>query len=121
MRKKNGRPDRKALRARLLAERERILGMLPVPGEPPTERYTADEWAPLVHEEFVSSRVDSIEVEELRMVEEALGRIEGGSYGVCAGCGGVIPKARLDALPWAEMCVVCQTAEMEQQTPMLAA
>lgn len=45
---------------------------------------------------------------ELRAVEAALGRIEDGSYGRCADCGGEIPFERLDAYPTAERCTACQ-------------
>jgi RNA polymerase-binding transcription factor DksA len=42
----------------------------------------------------------------------ALERIALGTYGTCAHCGGAIPLARLDAVPYAEFCVKC-AAEME--------
>jgi RNA polymerase-binding protein DksA len=43
----------------------------------------------------------------LAQVEEALGRIDAGSYGTCEGCGSAIPVARLDALPHTKLCVDC--------------
>jgi DnaK suppressor protein len=43
--------------------------------------------------------------EQLAQIEAALGRIADGSYGVCAVCGQEIPKSRLDAVPWATLCV----------------
>ena len=33
-----------------------------------------------------------------------------GSYGVCEGCSGAIPIARLNALPYATLCIECQRA-----------
>ncbi len=109
MRKNEGRGKAKMAAAarELAAERERIVKMLPVPGEPATERYTADEWAPLVHDEFVLSALDRIEVERLRQVEEAIARVRDGTYGRCTECGEAIPERRLAALPWAERCVGC--------------
>ncbi len=47
----------------------------------------------------------------LREVEEALRRIEEGTYGACAECGGPIGKARLRALPQATLCWVCKRLE----------
>ena len=44
---------------------------------------------------------------ELRQVEDALRRWDAGTYGVCANCGRVIPEARLEARPFAELCVPC--------------
>jgi RNA polymerase-binding transcription factor DksA len=48
---------------------------------------------------------------ELRLhdIESALSRLEKGSYGVCATCSSEIPKRRLDALPFATLCVECQS------------
>jgi DnaK suppressor protein len=48
-------------------------------------------------------------------VQSALARIEDGSYGLCERCEEPIPAKRLDALPWARMCVHCQSA-MEAET-----
>lgn len=41
-------------------------------------------------------------------VEEALGRIDAGTYGRCVDCGGEIPPKRLAALPASARCVECQ-------------
>jgi len=41
----------------------------------------------------------------LREIDEALDRIEEGTYGTCEGSGKPIPKARLEAIPWAKYCV----------------
>ena len=40
-------------------------------------------------------------------IEDALGRIQDGTYGVCEGNDESIPKARLEAIPWARFCVKC--------------
>jgi DnaK suppressor protein len=40
-------------------------------------------------------------------IESALTRMKTGEYGVCANCGVAIPRARLEALPWARVCVNC--------------
>lgn len=44
-------------------------------------------------------------------VEEALARIESGTYGTCESCGKDIPAARLKALPYATLCVDCKRAD----------
>lgn len=41
----------------------------------------------------------------LHEIDEALQRIEEGVYGICEGTGNPIPKARLEAQPWARYCV----------------
>lgn len=43
-----------------------------------------------------------------RDVRAALGRIEDGTFGVCAGCYGNIDPKRLAAVPSASSCIVCQ-------------
>ncbi len=44
----------------------------------------------------------------LFMIDEALSRIEDGSYGMCLGCGKPIAKKRLKAIPQAITCIECQ-------------
>lgn len=41
-------------------------------------------------------------------IQEALGRVEAGTFGLCESCDEPIPKARLNAVPHARFCVVCQ-------------
>jgi RNA polymerase-binding transcription factor len=45
----------------------------------------------------------------LREIDSALARLHAGLYGLCAACGGPIPLARLRALPFATLCVPCQS------------
>ena len=46
----------------------------------------------------------------VRNLQRALERIRQGSFGECAECGGEIEAKRLEALPWAQLCVACQQA-----------
>jgi RNA polymerase-binding transcription factor DksA len=41
--------------------------------------------------------------DSVRQIDEALQRIEDGAYGICVFSGDPIPKARLEAIPWAAM------------------
>ena len=43
----------------------------------------------------------------LMEIDDALGRIENGTYGICEINGEPIPKARLEAIPWARYCITC--------------
>ena len=45
--------------------------------------------------------------DELEQVDAALGRMDAGTYGICANCGRSIPIARLRVRPFAELCVPC--------------
>ena len=44
----------------------------------------------------------------LAEIDAALKRIETGTYGICSNCGRQIPEERLEALPWATLCIDCQ-------------
>jgi len=55
-------------------------------------------------QEFALGLLDS-ERKLLREIDAALERIENGTYGICEGTGKKIPKARLEAQPWARYCV----------------
>lgn len=59
----------------------------------------------------ISSQLAEVESRELASIEKALERIREGSYGLCESCGGKIPVARLNALPYATLCIECQRLE----------
>jgi DnaK suppressor protein len=56
----------------------------------------------------ISSQLAEVESRELTHIETALERMRKGNYGACEGCGSAIPLARLQALPYATMCIQCQ-------------
>ncbi len=62
----------------------------------------------------ISSQLAEVESRELNRIEYALERMREGHFGVCEGCGTQIPMARLNALPYATLCIKCQR-EAEQQ------
>lgn len=47
----------------------------------------------------------------LEAVEVALQRMDDGSYGTCENCGALIERARLEALPYATLCMDCKRLE----------
>lgn len=47
---------------------------------------------------------------KLRDVERALAKLDEGSYGVCDWCGGPVSTERLEAIPWAVLCIGCAAA-----------
>ena len=51
--------------------------------------------------------------ETLGQIDEAIRRLEAGTYGTCANCGTEIAEARLKALPFALLCRDCQEHEEE--------
>jgi RNA polymerase-binding transcription factor len=46
--------------------------------------------------------------ENLKDVEHALSRGEAGTYGTCERCGNPIASERLEAIPWARLCIDCK-------------
>ncbi len=54
----------------------------------------------------------------LRDIDDALRRIEDGSFGTCEGCEKAIDMPRLEAIPHAKLCISCQElAEKEKNHP----
>ena len=44
-------------------------------------------------------------------IEQALAKLAEGTYGRCERCGGPIGEERLEALPWATLCIACKRRE----------
>ena len=53
----------------------------------------------------------SQELKRLKLIDSALTRIEQGKYGLCMKCSKRIPKDRLEAIPYALMCIECKSAD----------
>jgi DnaK suppressor protein len=51
----------------------------------------------------------------LEMVEEALQRVQSGTYGICSGCDKPIDGNRLRAIPYARLCIKCKEREERQR------
>jgi DnaK suppressor protein len=49
-------------------------------------------------------------------IDRALGKIDIGTYGVCEQCGRDIPPARLQALPYAALCVACKSGGLSRRS-----
>ena len=67
-----------------------------------------DDWAAADAMAAQDIALVSRDLTELANVEQALARLDEGSYGECADCGHPIPYARLVAYPAAKRCVACQ-------------
>ncbi len=71
-------------------------------------RVAEEDQAQITHDEFISLHLNALDFVQLRLVEEALDRLDSGHYGICLQCDEPIPQKRLMALPWARYCVPCQ-------------
>jgi DnaK suppressor protein len=67
-----------------------------------------EDMAPLLHDQFVAVHVNQLDSFQLKLIEDALARIDSDGWGVCGDCGGAIAPRRLEAIPWAVRCISCQ-------------
>jgi DnaK suppressor protein len=73
-------------------------------------RMADDEQAQISQDEFVSVCLNSLDYEQLQLVNEALDRLDSGHYSICLACDEPISAKRLAAVSWARYCVTCQDA-----------
>jgi DnaK suppressor protein len=102
--------DAQAARTRLRAERERLLTELDetviAPG--PMTYGSQASAASQVFEQQRDLALRERAENQLALVDAAMRRIEGGTFGTCQQCGQPIAPERLEALPWAALCIDCQ-------------
>lgn len=104
--------DLKEMRSRLRERKEVLVEQLDIENEKvmPTGagRDKADlayDYAYRVRREARLNRLEN----QIAEVNKALKRIKDGSYGICTNCGKAINPERLEALPYAELCINCQS------------
>ncbi len=74
----------------------------------------ADDFADRANNSYNRELMFSLSANERQMlirIEEAMTRLEDGSYGRCDHCSEPIGLPRLKALPWARYCIGCQERE----------
>ena len=108
--------DTEAMRVRLEDERERVQAAIENlrsrhPGsledeveETPLDNHLAESATATVDREIDYSLGES-EERVLAAIEAALARIDDGTYGVCERCGRAIEPERLEAIPYATLCI----------------
>jgi len=69
-----------------------------------------------VTERLLNSRLVAAARQQLQETEDALSRIDDGTYGLCGTCGGEISPQRLEILPAARLCVACQALRTARQS-----
>src|SRR5215468_10769184 len=103
----------KVFRDKLLGRREGLVGQVQEAELYSRERDSeatqdpADMAANAYTKELLVSMSDN-DRQLLRLIDEALDRIEDGEYGKCVRCGNPVPEKRLEAVPWARHCLPCQ-------------
>jgi DnaK suppressor protein len=66
--------------------------------------------------EFLYSLTDG-ERSTLLLIDDALTRIDEGTYGLCVNCGTLMTEKRLNAVPWAPYCLDCQELSEKGMLP----
>ena len=60
------------------------------------------------NEVHIQLKLKQTDAKILQAIEEALWRIDKGTYGVCRDCGEPIAEPRLNAIPWTRVCITCK-------------
>jgi DnaK suppressor protein len=60
------------------------------------------------NEVHIALKLKQTDAKILQAIEEALVRIDKGTYGICRDCGERIAPARLNAIPWTRVCISCK-------------
>ena len=103
--------DLNTFRAALLHERARLLAEVMETIQVP-DQMTYGSQAAAASQVFEQQRDLALRdraTSHLDLVDAALARLDGGTFGTCLRCGEPIPPGRLEALPWAANCIACQT------------
>lgn len=105
------------MRKRLLALKEEILDHLAQEDEEFREIWEdvdPKDMADIASDDIDRKTLEALgaqEVRRLNLIESAIARIPNGHYGVCMKCNSPIPKERLEAIPYALLCINCQSSE----------
>jgi RNA polymerase-binding transcription factor len=104
-----GTVDLERSRAALQAERARLLAELGEPVEAPGQMTYGSQAAAASHvfEQQRDLALRDRSRADLQRVETALRRLDQGTYGACTSCGNPIAPERLEAIPWAPLCIDC--------------
>jgi DnaK suppressor protein len=81
----------------------------------PVEVRDPEEWGRTSAEQDVDLTLIEMQADTCRRIDEALQRLEKGTYGSCEECDEEIPAARLQAVPFAKLCRTCQ--ELQEEAP----
>ena len=60
------------------------------------------------NEVHIQLKLKATDAKILQAIEDALVRLDKGTYGACRDCGEPIAEARLNAIPWTRVCITCK-------------
>lgn len=105
----------KVFRARLIAMRDELETRLDSItkdisyAEEPPEKDFAEQAVERENEEVLEA-LGSATRDELVKIKQALSRIEHKEFGYCVDCGEPIQQARLEAIPYSDLCIKCASS-----------
>ena len=109
------------MKQKLIAERERVLESYQrttqhTLAELDDTTQDAGDLASTSHDRAVLYRLQESDAKRLKQIEDVLSRMEEDGYGICEECGDEVSDARLEAIPWATLCLNCQEeADLRRQ------
>lgn len=95
----------------LVKKRSEILvtgGIKPLQNEVNSRQGDLADQANGTNEVHIQLKLKQTDAKILQAIEEALARVDKGSYGVCRDCGEAIASARLESIPWTRVCKTCK-------------
>lgn len=104
--------ERKYFRSLLMAVREQITNQVSkLKGEALTrnDSVVSEEEGTDAFDRQFALTIASSENDSLLLAEEALQKLDAGTYGICDTCGGAVELQRLKALPFVRLCIACQS------------
>jgi DnaK suppressor protein len=60
------------------------------------------------NEVHIQLKLKATDAKILQAIDEALLRMDKGTYGICRDCGDMIKVPRLEAIPWTRVCIDCK-------------
>lgn len=111
--------DVERYRDQLLSKRDEILsdgggGPLRASMDNNTRQGDLADQADGTNEVHIQLKVKQTDAKILQAIEEALQRMQAGTYGVCRDCGELIAPARLSAIPWTRVCITCKQKQQQR-------
>ena len=95
----------------LVKKRSEILttgGIKPLQNEVNSRQGDLADQANGTNEVHIQLKLKQTDAKILQAIEEALARVDKGTYGVCRDCGEAIASARLESIPWTRVCKTCK-------------
>ena len=108
----NNQRDMSVIKEELIKKRNEILSRVNKIQYDKTKRdgpldKDAEDQSILVQNDEVIDRLDELERNELKLIEEAIIRLDTNQYGICKICDGPISEKRLKAIPYTTSCLEC--------------